>query len=303
MVELRQIPFVDCHHHLWDLTRNPVYPWLRGIAVEGGAGKGHLPRRYGVTEYLGDMRCARLVGSVHVEAGWDRGDPCGETEWLAACIEATGWPGAAVAYVDIAAENAASVLERQSGFDFVRGVRMRLAEDHRSLLALRPGQNPMVDPRWRRGFSLLAGHGFSFELQVVPALMGDAAALADAFPDTIVIVSHLGFPFAREPEGRAFWRNELARLAQRPNVAVKLSGFAMFSPEMDVSFLSPLVEQAVEIFGPQRAMVGSNFPVDLRTRRAEEYLGTLFGLFRGFSENERKMLFHETASRLYRIAT
>ncbi|MDW6021616.1 amidohydrolase family protein [Mesorhizobium sp. BAC0120] len=288
------IPVIDCHQHLWGLGENPRYPWL---LADGG----QLTPSYDVSEYLHDMRSLDLIGSVHVEAGWDRGDPCGETAWLAERITATGWPSAAVAYADLAADDVQAVLDRQSSFSFVRGIRMRLAEDHPSLFALQAGDNLMVDPCWLAGFSHLREHKFSFELQVTPRLMPDAATLADTFPDTTIIVSHLGFPMNRSAEGLAGWRSGLGRLAERPNVLVKLSGLAMIDPEMNPRNLSSLVEQAVELFGPSRAMFGTNFPVDAKVVPANAHLERLFEIFRGFSESELHAIFHETAARIYHM--
>lgn len=292
---LLDIPVVDCHHHCWTLDDNPHYPWLAN-------GAGSLPRVYDVLDYLADMRTVRLAGSIHVEAGWNRSDPLGETAWLARRIAATATPSAAIVYVDLTADDAAARLERQASFGFARGVRMRLADDHRSLFALRPGENPMVDPRWLSGFSRLSSHGLSFEVQITPRLMADAAALADRFPETTIVLSHLGFPMERRTQSHALWRNGLRSLAERPNVRIKLSGFAMIDPALDSSYLSGLVRYAVECFGPSRAMFGTNFPVDASGPTAAPYLARVLDLFRAYSDDERQLIMAGTAARTYGLS-
>jgi predicted TIM-barrel fold metal-dependent hydrolase len=212
-----------------------------------------------------------------------------------------GCPSAAVAYADLAADNVEAVLARQSEFGFVRGIRTRLAETHRKLKALRLGDNPMVDARWRSGFAQLNRHGFSFELQVAPQIMPDAADLADAFPDTTIIVSHLGFPMDPSPEGRAFWRTALAGLACRDNIVVKLSGLAMMGLWPDAADMSDVIDQAVSMFGANRVMFGTNFPVDLKNVSAEEHLRRHVEMVQTFSADEAAAILGGNAVRVYRL--
>jgi predicted TIM-barrel fold metal-dependent hydrolase len=292
-----KIAVVDCHHHLWDLDANPDYPWLQ----EACAADARLPRSYAAANYLRDMESVDLVGSVHVEAGWRHSNPCGETAWLATQIGSHGCPSVAVAYADLTADNVETVLARHSEFGFVRGIRMRLAETHRALLALRLSDNPMVDPRWRSGFARLKQHGFSFELQVAPPIMPDAAALADAFPDTLMIVSHLGFPMDPSPQGMSAWRGALAELARRQNVVVKLSGLAMMGLWPNHEAMAGVIDHVVTAFGPNRVMFGSNFPVDLKGVSAEAHLRGHLELVRKFSTAEAAAMLGGNAVWVYRL--
>jgi predicted TIM-barrel fold metal-dependent hydrolase len=301
MATSSHIAVVDCHHHLWDPGENPTYPWLLDAWAAGAPPDGRPPCTYSTADYLRDMRSVNLVASIHVEAGWMGSDPCGETTWLAGQIASTGWPSAAIAYADLAADNVEAVLAWQSEFGFVRGIRMRLAEHHRSLLALGIGDNPMVDPRWRNGFSRLARHQFSFELQVAPRIMPDAAALADAFPDTTIIVSHLGFPMDRSPEGLAYWRNALGELARRENIMVKLSGLSMMGLWPSARDVSTVIDHAVNVFGPSRVMFGTNFPIDLKNLSPKAHLQRHVDIVQKFSTDEAGSMLHLNAVRAYRL--
>lgn len=296
-----KIAVVDCHHHLWDIDTDPDYPWLQEAWATDAPPDGRLPRTYTAPDYLRDMASVNLVGSVHVEAGWSRNDPCGETAWLAKQIASSGCPSAAVAYADLAADNVETVLATHSELGFVRGIRMRLAETHGALLALRVGDNPMVDPRWRRGFAKLKRHGFSFELQVAPPIMPDAAALAEAFPDTMIIVSHLGFPMDPSLQGLATWRGALAELARRDNVIVKLSGLAMMGLWPRHQNMADVIDDAVGLFGSKRMMFGTNFPVDLKHVSAEAHLHRHVKLIQKFSADEAAAMLGGNATRVYRL--
>jgi predicted TIM-barrel fold metal-dependent hydrolase len=296
-----KIAVVDCHHHLWDLDAHPDYPWLQQAGAADAPPDARLPRTYAAADYLRDMESVDLIACVHVEAGWRRSDPCSETAWLATQIASHGCPSVAVAYADLTADDVEAVLAKHSEFGFVRGIRMRLAETHRALLALRPDDNPMVDPRWRSGFARLKRYGFSFELQVAPPIMADAAALADAFPDTLIIISHLGFPMDRSADGSAAWRRALAELARRENVVVKLSGLAMMGLWPSQQNIADVVDHAVAVFGPNRVMFGTNYPVDLKNLNAEAHLRRHLELVAKFSAAEAAAMLGGNAVWVYRL--
>jgi predicted TIM-barrel fold metal-dependent hydrolase len=103
------------------------------------------------------------------------------------------------------------------------------------------GGSLMAEPAWRQGFARLGPLGLSFDLQAPPPFMAEAAALAADFPDTSIALTHAGLPLDRSADGLDAWRRGMRRLAERPNVWVKVSGLpvtdayrtitAGFSPE------------------------------------------------------------------------
>jgi predicted TIM-barrel fold metal-dependent hydrolase len=184
-------------------------------------------------------------------------------------------------------EDAASVLERQAAFDFVRGIRHK------------PRPGAMRDARWRAGYALLARHALRFDLQAPWSELADAAALCRAFPDTPLILNHTGLPADRSAQGMAGWKQALRLLAQCPNAAIKISGIgvpgARWTPESN----REIVLSAIEIFGPARAMFASNFPVDKLCATFDEIYRGFREIASVFSESERKLLFYGNASRIY----
>jgi predicted TIM-barrel fold metal-dependent hydrolase len=294
------VPTIDAHHHLWDLEAN-AYPWLTGPPVEAHFGPYERIRKsYLIEDYLRDIRHQQVVGSVHVEAGCDPTDPVRETRWLQAVADRHGYPHAIVAFADLTAPDVGRVLEAHRAFPNVRGVRM-MARKPGELRRADPGRSVLGEPAFHRGFALLGELGLSFDLQAPVPLMAEAAALADAFPRVRLVLTHAGLPLDRSGEGLAAWRQGLRRLAARPNVAVKVSGIPMTDWRWTVDSLRPIVLETIEIFGVDRAMVGSNFPVDGLYSDYDTLMTAYRAIVAGFPLDDQRRLFHDTAARLYRI--
>jgi predicted TIM-barrel fold metal-dependent hydrolase len=293
---------VDAHQHFWDLERNYL-PWLCDEPL--------IPFRYGdysairrtylPRHYLRDAAGQNVVKTVHVETEWDPSDPVGETKWLQEIIEREGFPHAIVAQARLDQVAVEEVLAGHCRFPQVRGIRHkpRAAPSPEFVEPGAPGS--MGDPAWRRGYALLERSGLSFDLQTPWWHLAEAAALAADFPNTQIILNHTGLPADRSGAGLAAWREAMAALAARPNVAVKISGLGQPGQPWTVEANRGVVLDTIEIFGIERCMFASNFPVDSLVGA----FGTIFRGFReivaGFSRADQSRLFCDNALRLYRI--
>lgn len=300
----RRAPIVDAHHHLWDLGANR-YPWLADPPFHdrGWGDWSALRRDYGIDDLLADAARQSLVKSVHVQANIDSADPVRETAWLeavAALPQARGLPTAIVAYADFSRPDVDAVLERHAAFARVRGVRQVLNR-HPDPVHNRAPQDFLSDPAWRSRIGLLRRFGWSFDAQVYWHQMDSLAALADANPDVPFVLDHVGSPADRSPEGLEGWARGMQRLARCPNVCVKLSGFGMTDLQWTVESIRPFVRQPIEWFGPQRAMFGSNFPVDRLMSGYDRLWDAFRELVADLSEPEQAALLRGTAERVYRI--
>jgi predicted TIM-barrel fold metal-dependent hydrolase len=295
-------PVIDAHQHFWDVTL-AKHPWLRAEPP--------LPFRYGDTrplrrtylpaEYRTDARHHRVVGTVYVEAEWDPADPLGETRWVEALGKREGLPSAVVAQARLDRDDADDVLARQAACPLVRGVRHKpaAAPSPRAVVPGAPGS--MSDPRWRAGFARLARHGLSFDLQTPWWHLDEAATLADAFPETLVVLNHTGLPADRSPEGLDGWRRAMARLAAAPNVAVKISGLGVPGRPWTAASNRDVILRTIDLFGVDRAMFASNFPVDSLVASFDAIYRGFKAIVGGFPLADRRRLFHDTAVRLYRL--
>jgi predicted TIM-barrel fold metal-dependent hydrolase len=239
-----------------------------------------LRRPYSVADYRADSAGWRVERGVYVEAEWDPRDPLGEMLFIKAIREETKFPTVAIAQAWLDREDCAAVLETQAGHAFVRGIRHK------------PKPGMMDDAKWRRGYARLAPLGLHFELQAPWRQLAEAARLAGDFPDTAIVLNHTGLPLDPEIED---WKEAMAQIAVHPNVAVKISGLGNVQRKREV------VLTAIEVFGTERAMFASNFPVDSLRHTFNEIFSTFDAITAAFPERERRALFHDNALRLYRM--
>ena len=248
--------FIDAHHHLWDL-RACTYPWLEARGVERFFGDpGPIQRDYLLEDFLGESAAYRPIKSVHIQVGVAAGDEVRETQWISQRHAA---PEALVCFVDLAAADSAAILEAQMGFERVRGVRHILGrhpvEDRKH------GSDRLIeDPNFARGLARVEAAGLSFDLQLIPAQHLRVADLLQRYDRLPVAVCHAGSPWDQSPAGLDAWERGMRALAARPRTVVKLSGLGMFNRHWQAADLAPIVHRTIDVFGPQRVMVGSNFP-------------------------------------------
>jgi predicted TIM-barrel fold metal-dependent hydrolase len=140
--------------------------------------------------------------------------------------------------------------------------------------------------------------GLSFDLQLTPPHMIAAARLFEQVEGLQVALCHAGSPWRRDPDGLAEWRDGLKALAGVPGLTCKLSGLGMFDPQWTLESLRPVAAAVLEIFGPDRVMWGSNFPVDKLYRGYAELLGTLLEIV---PQDMHDQVFRTAAERFYRI--
>ncbi len=156
-------------------------------------------------------------------------------------------------------------------------------------------------PRWRDGYAKLARHGLMFELQVFWWHFPEAAELARAFPDTIIVVNHTGLPSDRSEEGLAGWRAAMALLAREANVHMKISGIGVPGQAWTAQLNGAVVRDAIAIFGVERCCFASNFPVDSLVAGMDQIYTGFKQISAHMEPAARLKLFHDNALRLYRL--
>ena len=298
---MSDMPIVDPHHHLWDLEKY-YYVWLSGEPLDTIVGDySSITHTYLVGDYLRDMGSQNVIKSVHIQCEFDPSNPAGESEWLQAAADEHGFPHGIVGAAHLEDADVEQLLASHARFPNFRGIRQMLNWHEDPVLSFTSRSDYMTDSDWRRGFGLLEKYDLSFDLQLYPAQMPDAANLAGAFPDTQIILNHTGMPIDRDEEGMELWRSGMRKLADQSNVAVKISGLGLVDHSWTVAGIRPIVLETIEIFGADRCMFASNFPVD----RLYSDFDTVFDAFSeitaGFSDAERSSLFSSNAECIYRI--
>ncbi|MEM9655551.1 MAG: amidohydrolase family protein [Actinomycetota bacterium] len=312
------LEIIDAHHHLWDTENRYGRYELEDLHTDTGAGHNVV-----ATVFIDCGANYRVTGPEHLR-------PVGETEYVAgrasASDESTGAPIAAiVGHADLRLGAAVSeVLDAHvdaAGGRF-RGIRHSGARSGEPAVASsRPAPADLYAmPSFRDGARALAAKGLSFEAWQYHHQLPDVADLAAAVPDLPIIVNHLGGPLGvgryatRRVEVLEELQIGLSALADLPNTTLKLGGVGMTRfgtgwehntrpPDSDTvaAYWGDLIRWCIERFGPDRCMFESNYPVDGETTG----YGVLWNAFKKITADhtmaERRLLFADTARRVYRL--
>jgi predicted TIM-barrel fold metal-dependent hydrolase len=291
---------IDTHVHHWDLQRFR-YPWMDDPAFDD------LRKDYFPADYRADAAKAPVEGWVHIQAEVDHQlDPVAETEWLGSLADegnasgATG-PLACVVYADLRAADVHEVLSRHCRYPLTRGVRQEAWFDPASTRADIPREDLLSDPAWQEGYRVLAEFGLSFDLLVWPAQLPQAAAIAAETPAVPVVLEHVDLPDPAGDAGLRIWRVGVAALAQLPHACVKLSAFSWLGSPRDERAVRDVVSELLELFGPQRCMVGSNFPVERLAGDFSSLYELVLACLQDLSAEQRADVLADTARHFYRI--
>nr|WP_244231129.1 amidohydrolase family protein [Paraburkholderia graminis] len=295
---------VDAHHHLWRLSSSGVqYPWLQDAYDPNRFMLGPyeaLRKDFDVVAFRRAAESAPVVASVHVEAECARSQALAETEWLHS-VASEGLPSAVVAWVDLLASDASDRLAEQAAWPLVRGIRFKPATtrspDHPRVI----GRGTLSDPGWSVALERLAVHGLSWDLRVPYWHLEDAAAVVADSPKVTVILEHAGLPWDRTDEGLAPWRRGMAALAARPNVFVKLSEFGLRNAAWDAVENGRIIREALAIFGWERCMFASNFPVASLRVTYPILIQTFADALSHLDDASARAVWHDNAMRVYRI--
>jgi predicted TIM-barrel fold metal-dependent hydrolase len=290
---------VDAHHHIW---RQADLPWLSGPMQSRIFGPYEPIRRdYPIREYLDDLAGSGVTRSVYVQTNWANDRFEDETAWVQQTARDHGWPHAIVAFADFAVDDVRPQLDRLARYPLVRGVRMQLHWHENPLYRFAVRPDLCADPVIRRNVARLADYDFSFDLQVFSAQMADAAALAEACPDVTFILQHAGMLEDLSPQGRSAWRAGMKRLAACPNVVTKLSGLGTFIHRNDPAHVADVVHETVAVFGADRCLFGSNFPIEKLWTTYRELVDAYLSAMTSLETNDRDAVLRTTAQRVYRL--
>ena len=295
-------PIIDAHHHLWDLA-SARHRWLdAGDPTLSALGDlAYLRHSYLPPDFRADVGAHPIVGSVHIEAVWDRArNAVEETEWLETLDKSHGVAARYVAYAPLASKDAPALLAAQAAHKRVVGVRetIRWHPDPARSWA----DAGLVDRAdFRAGVAALGPHNLALELLMNPYQAAEVARLAQDFPNQTIIINHCCTPNDRDDAGIARWRNGLALLAAQPNVAIKVSNFGAYAADRSLPVLRQTVMGCIDAFGTARAMFGTDYPVARRSMGYGAMVDAFAAIIAEFSLAEQRALFHDNAARYYRF--
>jgi L-fuconolactonase len=279
---------VDAHVHIWDPARTDWYPYLSHPPAQGAGDASGMYRRFDVETYQAESARWNVEKFVNVAAATG-GHSIEETLELDAHASTRGGPAAVIGGLpptETVAE-AVELLERQMTASRFRGVRP---------MGMHTG--PLPDPGV---LDALGERNLVFELMAHTDQLQEAATGLTGFDSLSVVVEHTGWPHSNSEEEYERWRTGIAALADLgENVVCKLSGLAMPFGSMHVDALAPWLEYAIEVFGVDRCMFASNFPVDSMYGSFDDLYGAFNSITAGLDGASRQKLFADNAERVYR---
>jgi L-fuconolactonase len=276
---------IDAHQHFWHF-RPSAYPWI-------GADMDALRRDRLPECLLPELRRTGIDASIAVQARTD----AAETDYLLSLAEQFDWIAGVVGWVDLRADDLPQRLERWQDRRNLLGFRHALQDEPQSTAF-------MADERFRRGIARLQELGYAYDLLIRSHQLTDTAALCAAVDAHWLVLDHLGKPAIRDGRHDE-WRRDIEPLRSMPHVVCKLSGLVTEADLGGGSFdhreIRRYLDSALEIFGAERLMYGSDWPVCQLSASYATVYGIVADWGRALSPGERSALWGGTAARIYAL--
>jgi predicted TIM-barrel fold metal-dependent hydrolase len=290
---------IDAHHHIW---RQRDLPWLTGPMQPRIFGPYEPIRRdYLIDEYLADLAGTGVTKSVYVQCNWAKDHFQDEVAYVQRVADVRGFPHAIVGYADFLVDDVRPQLDRLTKYPGMRGLRMQLQWHENPQYQFASGPDLARDPTLQKNVAHLADYGWNFDLQVFAGQMAGAAELADSSPKVAFILQHAGMLEDLSRDGWARWRQGMQVLAARPNVVSKLSALGTFIHKNDPAHIAAIVRETIDMFGPERCLFGSNFPVEKLWTNYADLIAAYRSALEPLGEKVARSAFHDTAARIYRL--
>ncbi len=276
------MPRIDAHHHFWRVARGD-YHWM---PTSGPLHRDHLP-----ADLQPHLRTAHIDGTVLVQAA----QTVAETDFLRKLADEPDSPVLGiVGWAPLDSPDAPNTLDR-------------LATDER-VVAIRPMLQDLADADWVtrptvvENLRRLPALGLAFEVLSYPQHLPYALAAIDQVPDLAVVIDHLSKPTYR-PQPTDGWRHWMAEFARRPQVHCKLSGMVTeVTGDWSADDFRAHADLVLDLFGAERVMFGSDWPVCLQAASYGEVVGLAEDLLADLSDHERAHVWGATAARFYGLA-
>ena len=290
---MEKLEFVDSHVHFYDMRHPELFygHWQPDVnpPLIGKQMRKLGERNFLAEDFIETTRASNVAKAVHVQAAIGSNDPVKETEWLEEAAERTGFPHAIVAHADLRAPDVESVLERHCEFPRMKGIRDFSYGDF------------LVADDFHRGYALLEKYNLHASIAAQCQDMDKLAALANKFPNTVIVIDHAGNPAERTPEYFELWKRGMATAATAENIIIKISGLGMGDHNWTVDSIRPYVLGCIEAFGVERSIFATNWPVDSLFSDYDTLIDAYTEIIADFSDDEKRDLFARNTESLYGI--
>jgi L-fuconolactonase len=275
---------IDSHQHFWNYNEND-FPWLKN-------GLEMLRRDFRPENLKEELDQNGFSGSVAVQAR----QSVEETRWLLSLSRQYSYIKAVVGWIDLQSEKVEENLIEFAGEKKFAGVR-HLIQDEKDM-------NFMLRKEFQQGISYLQDYGLTYDLLIYPKHLKAASQLVKKFPDLKFVVDHLAKPAIREGITDP-WARDIKTLAKNENVYCKLSGMVTEADwtNWKPDDFKPYLDVVLDSFGPDRIMIGSDWPVCLVAGTYGSVVQLVLDFIKQCSESEQEMILRDTCMTFYSIST
>jgi L-fuconolactonase len=273
---------IDAHQHFWNPARGD-YGWMPEDDPV-------LSRRYGPADLAPSLAAHGIDATVLVQAA----PSVAETEYMLGIADAAGFVAGVVGWVDFETPSDRAEMERLAGHPLFKGVRPMIQDLPDDAWMLRP------DVQW--AFEAVAGLGLTFDALGFPRHLGHFLTLLKRHPTLRVVIDHCMKPQIRAPEGFSHWAEGMSRLAGETGAYCKFSALVTEAdPGWTVEDLRPYAAHVFKVFGPERVMWGSDWPVVRLRCEYSDWRRAAEALTADLSDTARARVFGGTAAEFYRL--
>jgi L-fuconolactonase len=273
---------IDAHHHLWRYSRKE-YDWI-------GPGMEAIACDFGPADLLHELCACGIEGSLAVQAQ----QSLEETDWLLTLAEQAQFIRGVVGWAPLASADLVEVLERWSGRNKLKGLR--------HIVQSEPDDEFLLRSDFNRGIEAIARRGLVYDILIYERHLPAAIRFVDGHPNQVFVLDHVAKPRIKDHQLEP-WRSCLAELAKRENVYCKLSGMVTEADwkSWTADDLRPYAEVALDVFGAERLMFGSDWPVCLLACGYEKWFATAQDLLASLSKAEKDLVLGGVAAKVYSL--
>lgn len=276
------MPILDSHQHFWQVGRFD-YPWMTSDL--GVLYQDYLPSMLEPTLAQNEVSQTVLVQASN---------SVDESRWLLSLADDHPFIAGVVGWADLMSPELDLQLDELTSHPKFKGVR--------HLVESEPEDDWLLQPQVLRGLNRLTAYDLSYDLLVHTRHLKHIPKVADSCPELRLVIDHMAKPRIASREMQE-WAEQLKPVASHQNIFCKLSGLVTEADwnEWSTSDLSPYVDYALELFGPERLMFGSDHPVCLLAASYGEVLNSFREILKDLSGEDRTRIFSHNAEQFYRL--
>ncbi len=280
------IPIIDTHQHIWDLNLIQLN-WIQGA--------GPLGKNFLMSDYLRDAQGLNITRTIYMEVDAVESQQDIEADYVKdLCWRSDNPMAAAVIGGRPDEARFKEYIERQAHSPYIKGVRHVLHGSTKRGFCL--------SGEFIRGLQAVGNLGLRFDFCVRPEDLLDVRTVCRECPDTLFVLDHCGNASAQSSD-LTQWKRDMDAVSKSPNIMCKISGVVSTTKpgEWSSSDIEPIISHCVQVFGHDRIMFGSDWPVCTTTATLREWVESLQQIVSSWSESNQRKLFYENAARFYEL--